>query len=194
MKMKKALLLVVSALLLMSITVVGTLAYLTDTDEVKNTFTVGKVVITLDEAPVDDEGQATDGERVKANAYQLYPGKEYDKDPTVHVAADSEDCWLYVTVANGIAAIEAEDNTIADQMAAHGWTEVAEGVYAYEAIVSANANVVVFENFAIAGSVDEATLAQYATAEIVIKAYAVQAEGFGTAAAAWTAAAGELGF
>jgi len=61
--------------------VFGTLAYLTATDTVTNTFTVGKVQITLDEAPVDANGETTDGDRVKKNNYHLLPGHEYDKDP-----------------------------------------------------------------------------------------------------------------
>ena len=53
---KKAMLLTVCALVLVAATVMGTLAYLTSTDEVKNTFTVGKVAITMDEAKVDEKG------------------------------------------------------------------------------------------------------------------------------------------
>ena len=54
--LRKFLLLTSSALLLVSLTVGVTLAYLTDTDEVDNTFTVGNVAITLDEAPIGADG------------------------------------------------------------------------------------------------------------------------------------------
>ena len=46
----KALLLTLCAVLLVAASVMGTMAYLTSTDKVENTFTVGNVKITLDEA------------------------------------------------------------------------------------------------------------------------------------------------
>lgn len=65
----KALLLTFGAVLLVAASVFGTLAYLTATDTVTNTFTVGKMQITLDEALVDANGETTDGDRVKKNNY-----------------------------------------------------------------------------------------------------------------------------
>lgn len=65
----------------------ASIAYFTDTKTAKNTFTMGDVRIVLDEAPVDAEGKATDGDRVTANEYgtgAAYPGAVLDKDPTVH--------------------------------------------------------------------------------------------------------------
>jgi predicted ribosomally synthesized peptide with SipW-like signal peptide len=51
-KMYKVMLLVLCAALLIAGSVMGTLAYLKDTKSVTNTFTVGKVEITLDEAKI----------------------------------------------------------------------------------------------------------------------------------------------
>lgn len=97
---KKALLTVLCAAMLVVGSVFGTYAYLTDkTDAVTNTFTVGNVTITLDEAKVGNDGKALTGNeaaRVQANKYQLSPSLAYDKDPTVTVAEGSEDCWLFV--------------------------------------------------------------------------------------------------
>ncbi len=187
--MKKAIVLVLCAVLLCGVSVFSTLAYLTSTDKVENTFTVGNVKITLDEAKVKADGTADGNERVKANEYKLIPGKSYTKDPTVHVDANSEDCWVFVKVVNGIADIEA-DTTVAAQMSTNGWTAVegTENVYAYREIANANDDIVVFENFKIKGDVDSKTLATYAGKTIVVTAYAVQADGFATAEAAWTAA------
>ena len=57
MKMKtKALLVLACAVMLVAASVFGTLTYLTDNDAVTNTFTVGKVNITLDEALVTENG------------------------------------------------------------------------------------------------------------------------------------------
>ena len=192
-KLKKAALLLCSAVLLVCISIGATVAYLTSTDEVVNTFTVGNVTITLDEAKVNPDGtKVTDSEgkdvaRVNANQYHLLPGHTYIKDPTIHVDANSEDCWLFVKVENGIAAIEDTTNNIAAQMAAKGWTAVSEGsnVFAYRAIAHANENISVFDSFKISGNADVST---YASKEIKITAYAIQADGFDTAAAAWTAA------
>jgi len=63
----KALLLALCAVLLVAASVLGTMAYLTSRAEVTNTFTVGSVSITLDEAPVDENGEATTGTRVTEN-------------------------------------------------------------------------------------------------------------------------------
>ena len=52
----KALLLTLCAVLLVAASVMGTMAYLTSTDKVENTFTVGNVTITLDEAKVNTDG------------------------------------------------------------------------------------------------------------------------------------------
>ncbi len=183
---KKIVTLLACAVLLVVGSVMGTMAYLTSQDEVTNTFTVGNVKITLDEAPVNENGDATTGERVKANSYKLLPGHEYDKDPTVHVDANSEACWLFVKVENGITDIEDAD-TILTQMGSNGWTLVADetNVYAYESIVKGGDNKVVFETFKVKG---DANVSEYTDAAINVTAYAVQADGFDTAAKAWSAA------
>lgn len=195
-KTSKALLLSLCAVLLVTASVLGTMAYLTSQDQVVNTFTVGNVAITLDEKDVDN---STPGEndRDKANAYKLMPGHNYEKDPIVHVDANSEDCYLFVKVVNEIANIEAE-KTVAQQMTEKGWVAVdaANGIYVYTtdktnpAVVTKGSNITVFENFTIAGNVDNTTLATYAYKTITVNAYAIQADGFAgkTASEIWTAA------
>lgn len=186
----KALLLTLCAVLLVAASVLGTMAYLTSTDEVKNTFTVGQVKITLDEAKVTPDGKpVADADRVQSNEYKLLPGHEYKKDPTIHVDANSEDCFLFVKVENGIADIEKAGTKVAEQMAKNGWVTV-EGqtkVYVYvgkttgatnPATVQAGTNVDVFEKLAIDGNVDNNTLNGYAGKTIKVTAYAVQKDGF----------------
>lgn len=185
--MKKTLTIILAFVLVIAMSVAGTVAYLTSQDSVTNTFTVGKVAITLDEAKVDANGAAvTPEERVKINSYKLIPGHAYTKDPVIHVAANSENCWLFVKVENGISGIEDSANTIAAQLAANGWSAVdgAANVYAYRDSVAGGTDVDVFGSFQIAGNAD---VAKYTYASVVVTAYAVQADGFGTAAAAWTA-------
>ena len=101
----KALLLTLCAVLLVTASVLGTLAFLTSTDEVKNTFTVGSVNITLDEAKVKTDGTPVEGAaRVKANEYHLLPGHTYTKDPTVTVKDGSESAYVRLKVTFNNAA------------------------------------------------------------------------------------------
>ena len=85
---------VLALVLVIAMSVAGTIAFLTDTtDPITNTFTVGKVDITLTETFNTD----TDGNGTKdAWQAQLIPGTTYTKDPVVTVTANSEDCWLFV--------------------------------------------------------------------------------------------------
>lgn len=95
----KALLLTLCAVLLVAASVLGTMAYLTSTDTVTNTFTVGKVEIKLDEAKVNADGIPEEGAaRVTANSYKLMPGTTYTKDPTVTVKAGSEEAYVRMKV------------------------------------------------------------------------------------------------
>lgn len=201
----KALLLALCAVLLVAASVLGTMAYLTSQDQVTNTFSVGSVAITLDEADVDDndnDGNTT--ERDKANTYKLLPGHQYDKDPIVHVDLNSENCYLFVIVKNEIAAIESDatsDKTVAAQMTENGWNEVgttADGtLYVYGTVeeptaVAGGDNKPVFTTFKIDGDVTNTALADYEGETIVVTAYAVQMDGFedDTATDIWNTAFG----
>ncbi len=200
--MKKKLMTALALVLVIAMSVAGTYAYLTSTDSVTNTFTVGQVKIKLDEAKANADGTLVEGAaRVKANSYKLLPGHTYVKDPTVHVADNSEDCYLFVKVDNQITSIENTNSSVASQMAKKGWVAVSgqTGVYVYVGTtegapaplaVSAEDDITVFEKIIIADTVDNATLASYANKTIEVTAYAVQADGFANKPAdqIWTAA------
>lgn len=100
----KALLMSLCAVLLVAASVLGTMAYLTDSKDVKNTFTVGNVAIKLDEAKVDENGtQVVDKDgnpvaRVTENEYKLLPGHTYVKDPTVTVLKPSVESYVRMKV------------------------------------------------------------------------------------------------
>lgn len=100
----KALLMSLCAVLLVAASVLGTMAYLTDSKDVKNTFTVGNVTIKLDEAKVDEKGNLvknqddTLADRVTQNEYKLLPGHTYVKDPTVTVLAPSVESYVRMKV------------------------------------------------------------------------------------------------
>ena len=199
------------AVCLVTASVSATLAVLmVRTETVENTFTVGKIDLTLDESKVNTMGQFVDedgnlievdengnplGEvpRVKSNQYKLFEKTEYTKDPVVHVGKDSEDCYVFVKVENGIADIEdKEATTIAEQIVANDWKSLGEGVYykMYETIAE-NVDYPVFEKFTI-GNVAMDQLMGYDGKGISITAYAVQSAGIADAYAAWDMVVPEL--
>lgn len=213
-KLRRILLTLACAVLLVSLSVGATLAYLTaNTTVVKNTFVVGEgITIDLDEGRVyTDDDDLTDHtlfgkhvdktkDRVEKNEYKLIPNWIYDKDPTVYVEANSGECYLFVKVENGlagndtIASIEADTNTIESQIL-QNWTKVtgAENVYYLTSgVVSTSADrqsFVVFNTFTTKNyeSLTDAERAYFASAAVTIDAYAIQADGFANAEAAWAA-------
>ena len=184
--MKKMLMMALAVILVVVISVSGTMAYFTDTEAVVNTFTVGNIDITLDEKE-DEDG---DG---KVTFENILPGQTYDKHPVVTVLEGSEDCWLFVKVKNDMSAVEvaaADGDTIDEQIKANGWTELESGVY-YKS-VSKNADAdqpfAVFESFTVREDAKNADMQAVDNKTIEITAYAVQAAGIDTAADAWTIA------
>ena len=184
-KLRKILLTITCAMLLVALTVGATYAYLTSTASVQNTFTVGNVIITMDETDVDNS--TPDKDRDTANSYHLLPGQTYTKDPIVHVDPVSENCWVFIKVDNQLANIEGE-NTIAKQIRANGWKELdgVPGVY-YQSYTKGqkDKDLKTFAEVQIAATVDNDTLAGYNNNTVTINAYAIQADGIGTAAEAW---------
>ena len=205
MKARKILVSLAALALVAAISIGGTLAYLTSKDEVVNSFTVGSVGITLDEAAVDTDGTPlTNVARRDNNTYKLMPGRLYTKDPTVHIDANSEDSYIFVKVENGISAFEAATNTaeggykqIAEQITGHGWAALAghQGVY-YKEYTTTNTvkDEVVFDNFKIADNAQSVTDWGTATsAKITVTAYAIQKDGMADAADAWSKLTNQLG-
>ena len=185
---KKALLLALCAVLLVVSTVFATLAYLTtDVKVVKNTFTVGEIEITLDEAKVNEYGDKVGDTRVTGNEYKLIPGHKYTKDPIVHVVEKSEPCYVFVKLENGLNGI-IDGTTIEAQMAANNWKLLDGNVYYYKDSVDARSIQVDLPVFGSFELTDDAVVKDYVNKTITVKAYAVQADGFDDAAAAWAAA------
>lgn len=200
----KALLLALCALMLVVTTVFTTLAYLTDNAAITNTFTIGNVTIKLTETKTNEYGVAVDPEVIldadtdEGNEYRLIPGRTYLKDPKITLSATSEDSYLFVKVVNGIEAIDIDANvseekkTIANQLIANNWTQLEVGgtpvpnVYVKTGVAEGGETYSVFNNVTIKS--DAVLTDAYIDAEIAITAYAVQADGFADAAAAWTAA------
>lgn len=206
--MKKSIALVMMAVLLVAASVMGTLAYLTSTDSVKNTFTVGKVAIKLDEAKANIDGSlVADAARVKANNYKLLPGHTYNKDPMVTVLKGSEPSYIKMTVtfskakeldaifaptgadltsifngydaANWIAKGNTKDAT-ANTRTYEFWYK--EPVGAPTADVALDA---LFDSITVPGEITQKQLETIADMTITVNAYAIQADGSTDAADAW---------
>ena len=88
-KAKKILTLVACAVLLVALSVGATIAYLTASDTVENTFTVGNIQMKMDETDVDNS-TAGDNDRDKINEYpKIQPNDTLDKDPIVWLKKDA---------------------------------------------------------------------------------------------------------
>ena len=105
-KATKILLACLCVMVIMTGSVLGTLAFLTDREAVTNTFTVGKVNITVDETKVEPDGvPVTPAARTdEGNEYHLLPGVKYTKDPTMTVKADSEEAYVRLMVTFNCAS------------------------------------------------------------------------------------------
>ncbi len=209
---KKSLVTMVGALALVGALGVGaTLAYMSASSEVRNTFTFTEagIAIALDEAVVDDNNKATNERTSEGQDYDnIIPGMVIDKDPTVTVKASSLNCNVFVSVenANAEAVLAIDDlNTTAwaeVDPATYGLTAAANTVYYVYQGAKATGDVETGDSFkVVAKSAADAVLedvfetvsvgtqvnAETTFADIVIKAAAVQADSCADADAAKTA-------
>lgn len=194
---------ILSAVLLVVASVMGTLAFLASSTAVSNTFTVGDVGIEMFETLTDKHGadiEEVPGKKTSdGNSYELIPGKSYIKDPTIYVKDSSVSSYLFVKVKNGIKTIEAEGNTMKDQMIANGWQLIkdnASGEELYLYVGEGNATAEkktaavtaatiggnntqtsfdIFESFTVKNDVD---CSDYAGAKVTLTAFAIQVEGY----------------
>ena len=207
---KKILIYALCILVLVSATILGTLAYLTDRATVTNTFTVGNVDITVDETDVDEDGVPEDNAaRVTGNEYHLIPGQTYVKDPTMTVEAGSEESYLRMMVTlNGYAALkEVFGEDFLPQNYVEGWdseiwpcygvTDNGDNTVTYEfryfetvdAYGSEDDIVLraLFTDFTLPGTVTGEQLAMLEGFKITVEGHAIQAATFENADAAWAA-------
>lgn len=203
----RPLLYVLIAVLLVLSGVLGTLAFLASSTAVSNTFTVGQVGIQMFESKTDKNGVDLDGAEKTSdgNSYELVPGKNYLKDPTIYVKEGSTPSYLFVKVKNGISSIELEgETTMKAQMIQRGWqlvkkndstqeelylyvgkdaqgnTKAVEtiqtGVVDYTSVGSAQAEEYdVFHDFTIATDID---VTDFGGAKVTLTAFAIQTESY----------------
>ena len=218
--MKKATKVLLSVLCVVAVltgSVLGTLAYLTDRASVTNTFTYGDVNITLDEAKVDPDGTpVVPAVRTDAgNKYHLLPGATYTKDPVVTVKATSEASYVRMLVtfncASQLDAIfapaGAELTSIFNGYDAGVWvyeTETRDPAantvtyeFRYKEVVPRSENDTVldalFDSFTVPGVLTGEDLAAIKDLNITVEGHAIQATGFDNADAAWAAFAVQYG-
>jgi predicted ribosomally synthesized peptide with SipW-like signal peptide len=213
-KSRRTIAMVLALIVSMGLSVYGTLAYLSDHEQVVNTFTVGMVDITLDETDVDINGQPTgEPERVESNEYHLLPGHSYVKDPTVTVSAGSEESYIRATVTlNKLSEITAISclggSDFLPENFVTGWDrtiwiptavtkdEAANTVtyeFRYYKTVDAKEaaeDIVLeplFQTIEIPGEITGDELATLSELEVVVNAHAIQAHSFADADEAWAA-------
>ena len=122
MNKRRILALVLACVLCVCIGIGGTLAWLTaQTTPVQNTFTTSDINITLTET----------GATNNANSYQMVPGFTITKDPTVTVATESEDCYLFVKLEKS-----SNFDSFMTYSVASGWTELTTGSGIYYRVVN----------------------------------------------------------
>ena len=177
---KKVLLLALCAILLVGATIAGTVAYLTSQKTVTNTFTVGKVSITLTEDKINVQtGEKLTGSEAgttdNLQNIELVPGREIEKNPVITVSNDSEECYLFVKIENGLTSAGTingmEDWVLVDTTLNTDTVKY----YRYKTTANAGDEIDVFTSFTC-----NATITEYDAAldgaTIVITAYAIQAE------------------
>ena len=207
--MKKTLTVILALVLVVVMSVAGTVAYLTSTDTVTNTFSVGNVQIKLDEAKANPDGSpVANADRVKANSYKLLPGHTYNKDPMVTVLEGSESSYIKMTVtftkAAELDAIFAPTGAVMTSIFngydSANWiykgntedTTANTRTYEFwykEAVAAPDGNVALdalFDSITVPGSITNEQLKTIEGMTITVNAYAIQADGFTDAADAWS--------
>lgn len=174
MSQKKIVLFILSAICIISISVGSTFAVLTSLSKpVSNTFTVGKVEITLTETT--------------GGSYKMTPGVTVAKDPKVTVKSGSEDCWLFVKIDKSASV----DSYISYELS-EGWVALSSqsGVY-YRQVEKSSADTAIYvlkDNcFTVKDSLDKKQMASITEKQaLTFTAYAIQSHGIDTAQTAWS--------
>lgn len=211
----KAILAVLSLCLVVFSTVMVTVAYLSDSASVVNTFTVGQVEIDLDETLVDEDGTPVgdldgDGEDDRTdqgNKYHLIPGSTYVKDPTMTVKKGSEESYvrMLVTLSCYESLIEVFGDDFLPQYFVEGWdpqvwvstkeikVDTANDTVTYEfryheTVSAKDAEVKLeplFTHLVVPETLTKEELKKIESLEMSVEAHAIQKSGFDEAEDAW---------
>ena len=180
----------------------GTLAYFTDhTKTITNTFTVGKVDISLTE-PEEDNWKTDENGKPKM---VVMPGGSYAKTPTITVEEGSEKAWVFagiklsnaeefkasVVASNNLAdASEATNDQIFAEFkkffnTASTWRivdadlDTGSVMIMYYKAIAAGTSVKAFSKVTVPTTLDDDAVAggAFSNSTIDVKAYAIQAAG-----------------
>ena len=215
--MKKKIIALCVCVMMLTVAIAGgTLAYFTDDAAQTNTFTAGKVEITLTEAEVEEDEKgdlvSTDERTSENQEYKLFPGQTVTKDPTITLSSDSEDAYVaaVVTIKDNGGDIASLLKTTDDgklnigsilsggllPVSAETPYRVDNGTYTFyflvEDVKSANDEVVVFDTLSIPPQWDNEDMAKINNMSITVEAYAAQAHGFDSCSDAMSAAFPEV--
>jgi len=166
----------------------GSMAWLIDeTAPVTNTFTYGDINIDLEESDSDNDGDPNN------NDYEMVPGSDIVKDPTVIVKANSENCYVFVKLVENIVHPDPTltFNDFLTYEIADGWTELTgvDGVYyrnGYESTEDVEFEVLKNNEVTVKESVTKEMLNSLITyPTLTITAYAVQMENIDNVDDAW---------
>lgn len=105
-KNKKILAVIIFSLLLVFLVTAGTIAWLTRTSSLVNTFTIGAIEIPTtapDDSPIEIDGNLYEPSWDSETTHKLIPSATFDKDPYVGIGAGSEDVAVYVYVENNFS-------------------------------------------------------------------------------------------
>lgn len=193
MSKKKIAVVLASTALIASLVIGGTLAYLTDSDTVTNTFTLGDIAITLDEPSWDDTLDGKD----------LLPGAPaVAKDPTVTATKGDSYMRIKLAICNEVgtpitvptdtvdlAAYEARMGLIMgtigviDTLKFTKETTTNAGVfyYNYDGVFSENDIAVLFTEIQVPKEYDRDDVELMDKYSIVLTAQAIQSTGFDNA-------------
>ena len=189
--MKKKLMTVLALVLVIAMSVAGTIAFLTDTtDPITNTFTVGDIGdLTLTETT--------------GGSYTVVPGVNLAKNPTVAYDSDANNdvaVYVFVKVTAPDWTVAADNKTYtkstnsADPALSFtidsNWTYLTKdgSDYIYYAAVNAatdfSASVISGDSIAVSADITDGEI-ESLTGTLTFAAYAIQQDGFTTVNAAW---------
>lgn len=181
--MKKILVLSLAALLLVAVSVGGTIAYLTATSgPVENTFTPAGIAIKLDETKQSD-GTVVDTGVTNWTA-KMVPGVTYSKNPKVTLTKADCAVYIFITVEDSTAG------AVSYTIDSTNWSPVPgkNDVWYREAAttdVNKSWDILTDDQVTIATTLGQSTTMPTSDVKITFNAYAIQKDAATTVAAAW---------
>ena len=174
MSKRKIAIFVIAIICVTAIGIGSTFALLTSlSGTVRNTFTVGKVNVTLTETT--------------GNSYKLIPGTTVSKDPKVTVLKNSEECWLFVRIEAPSEAASFISYSPADD-----WAPLAgqNGIYYLKAPAATSDtaySILKDDCFTVRSTVSKKQMSALSEPlTLTFTAYAIQAHGIENASEAWS--------